>query len=183
MTGFLIVMRDHEPLPSTWVQPAIDHFRRRHDDSHRVTRSAARWTVAIFLLARHCASLKNDVAMNLYRMLDRLAGVALGLLAAAAVGGATPPGAAMVPAMAVGMVLGMVTAMGGAFLLVPWLGMFEVMISGMWVGMLAGMAGAMARVMGLPWSAALAAGGVAGLVVVVAFQRLDARLTRLEGRQ
>jgi hypothetical protein len=70
--------------------------------------------------------------------------------------------------------------MGGAFLIAPWAGMFEIMIPGMWAGMVAGMSGGMARAMDLPWSAALAIGAGAGLAIVLAFQHLDARLTRGE---
>jgi len=122
----------------------------------------------------------RDTLKPAYQTLDRIAGAGLGVLAAAAAAAVTPAGAAMVPVMATGMVLGMTAAMGGAFLIAPWAGMFEIMIPGMWAGMVAGMSGGMARAMDLPWSAALTIGAGAGLAIVLAFQRLDARLTRGE---
>lgn len=112
-----------------------------------------------------------------YRTLDRLLGVALGVLGAAAAGLIATPGAAMVPAMAAGMAVGMAAAMGGAFVVAPWAGMFEVMIPGMWAGMVAGMAGAMDRAMGGSWPVTLCLGAATGLIVALAFQRLDRRLT------
>jgi hypothetical protein len=83
--------------------------------------------------------------------------------------------------MAAGMVIGMMAAVGGSLMVAPWAGMFEVMIPGMWVGMVAGMSGSMAGTMEIPWPATLGLGTVVGLAIVLAFQRLDARLTRPEG--
>jgi hypothetical protein len=67
--------------------------------------------------------------------------------------------------------------MGGALVVAPWTGMFEVMIPGMWAGMVAGMGGAMGRAMGVDWPAMLCLGAGTGLIVALAFQRLDRRLT------